>query len=96
MHKRPLLMIPGPIEFDPDVLEALGRATPSHVAPAFIEVFGRALEQMREVWLCPDGQPFIISRREPGRAGGPGPGDLHGLFQRPHGSHTGALWLPGG
>ena len=61
MHKRPLLMIPGPIEFDPDVLEALGRATPSHVAPAFIEVFGRALEQMREVWLCPDGQPFIIS-----------------------------------
>lgn len=61
MQTRPLLMIPGPIEFDAEVLEAMGRATPSHVAPAFIEVFGRALEQMRDVWLCPDGQPFIIA-----------------------------------
>lgn len=54
-------MIPGPIEFDPSVMEKMGRPTLSHVAPAFIESFGRALEVMREVWLAPSGQPFIIA-----------------------------------
>ena len=61
MKDRKLLMIPGPIEFEPDVLGALGAPTTSHVAPNFIEAFGHALEQMREVWLCPSGQPFIIA-----------------------------------
>jgi alanine-glyoxylate transaminase/serine-glyoxylate transaminase/serine-pyruvate transaminase len=42
-------MIPGPIEFEPDVLQAMGMATTSHVAPDFIEVFGKSLELMREV-----------------------------------------------
>lgn len=54
-------MIPGPIEFDPAVLEKMGQPTLSHVAPAFIESFGRALEMMRKVWLCPNGQPFIVA-----------------------------------
>lgn len=58
---RKLLMIPGPIEVDPQVLEVMGLPTLSHVAPAFIESFGRALEMMREVWLAPSGQPFIIA-----------------------------------
>jgi alanine-glyoxylate transaminase/serine-glyoxylate transaminase/serine-pyruvate transaminase len=31
------------------------------VDPAFIEAFGQALERMRELFLCPDGQPFIIA-----------------------------------
>ncbi len=61
MKDRKLLMIPGPIEFDPAVLAALGAPTTSHVAPEFIEVFGQALERMRAVFLCPDGQPFIIA-----------------------------------
>ena len=61
MKDRTLLMIPGPIEFEPAVLEALGAPTTSHVAPEFIEVFGQALERMREVWLCPSGQPFVIA-----------------------------------
>ncbi|MCB9190044.1 MAG: alanine--glyoxylate aminotransferase family protein [Flavobacteriales bacterium] len=56
-----LLMIPGPIEFDPSVMAKMGQPTLSHVAPAFIESFGRALEMMREVWLAPSGQPFIIA-----------------------------------
>jgi alanine-glyoxylate transaminase/serine-glyoxylate transaminase/serine-pyruvate transaminase len=30
MSERPLLMIPGPIEFDPAVLRALGEPTFSH------------------------------------------------------------------
>lgn len=61
MKDRTLLMIPGPIEFEPAVLQALGAPTMSHVAPEFIEAFGQALERMREVWLCPSGQPFVIA-----------------------------------
>jgi len=56
-----LLMIPGPIEFTPEVLRAMGMATTSHVAPNFIEVFGQALERLRQVFLCPSGQPFVIA-----------------------------------
>jgi alanine-glyoxylate transaminase / serine-glyoxylate transaminase / serine-pyruvate transaminase len=61
MKGRKLLMIPGPIEFEPEVLRALGSPTTSHVAPAFIETFGRCLEMMREVWMAPTGQPFIMA-----------------------------------
>jgi len=61
MKDRKLLMIPGPIEFEPAVLSALGAPTASHVAPNFIEAFGHALEQMREVWQAPNGQPFIVA-----------------------------------
>jgi alanine-glyoxylate transaminase/serine-glyoxylate transaminase/serine-pyruvate transaminase len=61
MKDRTLLMIPGPIEFEPAVLSALGAPTASHVAPDFIEVFGQAIERMREVWLAPSGQPFILA-----------------------------------
>jgi alanine-glyoxylate transaminase/serine-glyoxylate transaminase/serine-pyruvate transaminase len=39
----------------------LGKATTSHVAPNFIEVFGNSLELMREVWKSPKGQPFIVA-----------------------------------
>jgi alanine-glyoxylate transaminase/serine-glyoxylate transaminase/serine-pyruvate transaminase len=61
MKDRTLLMIPGPIEFEPAVLAALGAPTTSHIAPDFIEAFGQALEWMREVFLCPDGQPFVVA-----------------------------------
>ena len=58
---RKLLMIPGPIEFTPEVLQAMGMPTTSHIAPNFIEAFGEALERLRQVFLCPNGQPFIIA-----------------------------------
>ena len=61
MKDRKLLMIPGPIEFTPEVLRAMGMSTASHVAPNFVKVFGQALERMRDVWLCPGGQPFIVA-----------------------------------
>ena len=61
MKDRSLLMIPGPIEFEPEVLQALGAPTTSHVAPNFIDAFGRSLENMRDVWLAPEGQPFIVA-----------------------------------
>jgi len=58
---RKLLMIPGPIEFTPEVLRAMGMATASHVAPNFIDAFGQALERLRQVFLAPDGQPFVVA-----------------------------------
>ncbi len=58
---RKLLMIPGPIEFEPDVLNAMGWKTESHVAPTFIERFGRVLRGTREVFRAPSGQPFIVA-----------------------------------
>ncbi len=61
MKDRTLLMIPGPIEFEPAVLAAMGAPTTSHVAPDFIEAFGEALERLRDVFLCSDGQPFVVA-----------------------------------
>ena len=61
MKDRKLLMIPGPIEFTPEVMRAMGMPTTSHVAPNFIEVFGQALERLRQVFLCPSGQPFVVA-----------------------------------
>jgi alanine-glyoxylate transaminase/serine-glyoxylate transaminase/serine-pyruvate transaminase len=61
MSERDLLMIPGPVEFDPEVLRALSMKTASHVAPEFITVFGRALKRLREVCLAPSAQPFVVA-----------------------------------
>jgi len=54
-------MIPGPIEFEAVVMDAMSVPTPSHLAPDFIESFGHSLEMMREVWMCPSGQPFVVA-----------------------------------
>jgi alanine-glyoxylate transaminase/serine-glyoxylate transaminase/serine-pyruvate transaminase len=54
-------MIPGPIEFEPAVLAEMGAPTTSHLAPNFVEAFSQALERMRQVFLCADGQPFILA-----------------------------------
>ncbi|HKL66584.1 MAG TPA: hypothetical protein VJ877_01735, partial [Bacteroidales bacterium] len=59
MHK--LLMIPGPIEFTPEVLSSMSEPTLSHVSGEFIKIFGDSLEKMKKVWMCPDGQPFIMA-----------------------------------
>ena len=61
MKDRKLLMIPGPIEFEPEVLAAIGEPTTSHVDSEFIEIFGRAIELIRKVWMAPNGQPFILA-----------------------------------
>ena len=66
MKGRKLLMIPGPVEFTPEVLRAMGMPTTSHVAPAFVEVFGQVLERMRRVFLCPSGQ--LITHRTRNRS----------------------------
>jgi len=61
MKARKLLMIPGPIEFEPEVMQAMGTPTTSHVAPDFVQSFGHALDMMKEVWMAPSGQPFVVA-----------------------------------
>ena len=61
MKNRKLLMIPGPIEFDQDVLSAMSIPTESHVSPDFIECFGNCLDLMQDIWQAPNGQAFIVA-----------------------------------
>ena len=61
MKARKLLMIPGPIEFEPEVMQCMATPTTSHVAPNFIDVFANALKLMKDVWQAPNGQAFIIA-----------------------------------
>ncbi|KAJ3073122.1 hypothetical protein HDU98_002211 [Podochytrium sp. JEL0797] len=58
-HK--LCMIPGPVEFDNDVLAAMATPATSHVSPDFIDKFGSAIELTRKVFFAPTGQPFILA-----------------------------------
>jgi alanine-glyoxylate transaminase/serine-glyoxylate transaminase/serine-pyruvate transaminase len=61
MAQRSLLMIPGPVEVSPRVLEAFSAPPPGHTAPALIAAFGGALESMRRVWSAePASQPFVV------------------------------------
>ncbi|HKI06419.1 MAG TPA: aminotransferase class V-fold PLP-dependent enzyme [Thermoanaerobaculia bacterium] len=59
---RPLLMIPGPVELSPAVLDAAAAPPPSHTSPRLIEAFGTSIERLRQVWQA-DGasQPFILA-----------------------------------
>jgi len=61
MKNRTLLMIPGPIEFEPSVMAAMGEPTTSHLAPAFIEAFGQSLQDMRRVFESSSGQPLVLA-----------------------------------
>jgi alanine-glyoxylate transaminase/serine-glyoxylate transaminase/serine-pyruvate transaminase len=61
VSERDLLMIPGPVEFDPEVMRALGVPTLSHLDPDFIAAFGRALKRLREVCQAPSAQPFVVA-----------------------------------
>ena len=61
MSERDLLMIPGPINFDPGVLRAMSAPTASHVSPEFIALFGETLDWMKQVFFAPSGTPFVIA-----------------------------------
>jgi alanine-glyoxylate transaminase/serine-glyoxylate transaminase/serine-pyruvate transaminase len=61
MKNRTLLMIPGPIEFEPAVLAAMGEPTTSHLDASFIEAFGQSLKNMRLVFDSPTGQPLVLA-----------------------------------
>jgi len=61
MSRRPILMIPGPVELPPAVQSAGAEPPASHMDERFVASFGDALRLMRAVWEAPSGQPFVVS-----------------------------------
>ncbi|HLV13819.1 MAG TPA: alanine--glyoxylate aminotransferase family protein [Xanthomarina sp.] len=61
MKSRKLLMIPGPIEFESEVLQCMSVPTLSHVDPDFINIFANSLKLLKEVCQSTSGQAFIIA-----------------------------------
>jgi len=61
MNERILLAIPGPVPVDPAVLRALSKPTLAHKGPEFSELFGETLRDLRKVFLCDSGQPFVVA-----------------------------------
>lgn len=58
---KSLLMIPGPVEIDYDVLDALAIPTVGHTSPEFLETFGSCLEGLKTVFAAPDGMPLVVA-----------------------------------
>ena len=61
MTKQVLCMNPGPIEFEPRVLQSFAMEGISHVDPTVLEVFGHCLEKLRQVVKADDGQPLVVA-----------------------------------
>lgn len=60
-HHRNKLMIPGPVEFSPAVLNAMAQPTESHVGANFVNTFKKALEQLKTVFCANSYQGFILA-----------------------------------
>ncbi|NIN52557.1 MAG: alanine--glyoxylate aminotransferase family protein, partial [Nitrososphaeria archaeon] len=61
MTERKLLMIPGPINFDPSVLRALSTPTPSMLSPSFTKAFGETLTDLRKLVFTEKAQPIVVA-----------------------------------
>ncbi|KAL9029388.1 MAG: hypothetical protein Q9196_002359 [Gyalolechia fulgens] len=60
---HPTLLIPGPIEFDDEVLQSMSHYSQSHVSAPFVATFGETLTLLRQLLQTsnPASQPFVIS-----------------------------------
>jgi alanine-glyoxylate transaminase / serine-glyoxylate transaminase / serine-pyruvate transaminase len=56
-----LLLIPGPSPVVPRILQALAAATVSHVGPDMVADTRTALENLKKIVFCAEGEPFIIA-----------------------------------
>ncbi|NWG09679.1 MAG: alanine--glyoxylate aminotransferase family protein [Nitrososphaerales archaeon] len=56
-----LLMIPGPTNLAPRVMEAMSRPQLSHTDPRFVESFKEVLDLARYLFVNQTGTPFVIS-----------------------------------
>ncbi len=61
MSTRALLMIPGPVECDPEVLAAAGAQSDSHLGPPMTAAVCRVLRNLREVFQTHSAQPFVLA-----------------------------------
>ncbi len=60
MSERRLLMIPGPIIFEPSVLRSLSIGHLSHMAPEFTEIFADSLRKLRELMFVDENYKVVI------------------------------------
>lgn len=60
---HPALLIPGPIEFDDEVLKSMSHYSESHVGMPFVNTFGETLIMLRKLFQTTESnsQPFVIS-----------------------------------
>ena len=60
---HPVTMIPGPIEFDDEVLTAMSHPAEAHTSPAFIKTFRETLGLVRNLFYSsnPESQGFVIA-----------------------------------
>ena len=61
MIHETLTMIPGPTPVHPRILDALARPTVSHVFPAFVETFRKALADFRALGQSATATPVVVS-----------------------------------
>jgi alanine-glyoxylate transaminase / serine-glyoxylate transaminase / serine-pyruvate transaminase len=61
MIDETLTMIPGPTPVHPRILAALARPTVSHVFPAFVETFRKALADFRSLGQSATAAPVVVS-----------------------------------
>lgn len=56
-------MIPGPIEFDDEVLKAMSHYSVAHTAKPFVDTFSETLKMVRTLFLSSDkqAQPFVLA-----------------------------------
>jgi alanine-glyoxylate transaminase/serine-glyoxylate transaminase/serine-pyruvate transaminase len=61
--EHPALLIPGPIEFDDEVLASMSHYSESHVGQPFVNCFGEVLSMLRPLFQTTDpaSQPFVVS-----------------------------------
>ncbi|RJE19792.1 Aminotransferase [Aspergillus sclerotialis] len=60
---HPTLLIPGPIEFDDEVLQSMSHYAESHTGPGFVKTFGETLTMVRKLFQStnPAAQPFVVA-----------------------------------
>ncbi|KAL9080682.1 MAG: hypothetical protein Q9157_000569 [Trypethelium eluteriae] len=60
---HPALLIPGPVEFDDEVLQSMGHYSEAHTGPPFVQCFSETLTMLRKLFQTSDpaSQPFVIS-----------------------------------
>ncbi|KAL8943105.1 MAG: hypothetical protein Q9216_001305, partial [Gyalolechia sp. 2 TL-2023] len=60
---HPTLLIPGPVEFDDEVLQSMSHYSQSHVSAPFVATFGETLTLLRQLLQTSDpaSQPFVVS-----------------------------------
>lgn len=61
MQTEKLLLIPGPTPVHPRILYALSLPTVSHVSPILVEELKEALENLKKIVFCEEGEPFIVA-----------------------------------